>query len=96
VNGMNDLVERTCEVLTGDNGVLVVYNNQIGAQEAFANLNPYVCGKPAFSFVDYGDHRVWMCLEHFTTCNSSPKGPIDIAGLGWKYIEDRDDSPPST
>ena len=86
---MHDLVERTCEVLVGDGGVLVVYNQKIGAQEAFANLHPIACGKPAYDYIEYGSHKVYMCLEHFTACDS-PLGPLDIAGLGWKYVEDKD------
>jgi hypothetical protein len=28
-----------------------------------------LCGKPATGYVDYGENRVWMCVEHYGVCN---------------------------
>lgn len=82
---MDDLVERTCQVITCD--AAVVYNPHSFADFTNGEFHPVVCGQPAYDFVDYGDHRVYMCLRHY---NGATNGTIkvDIAGIGWNHLVD--------
>ncbi|VVB53153.1 Uncharacterised protein [uncultured archaeon] len=73
---VHDLVERSCEVITTD--VATVFN-PTEYLSPFTIFHPVVCGKPAYDFVEYGDSRVYMCLEHWNACR--PWGtPVDVLG----------------
>jgi hypothetical protein len=63
---MNDLVKRTCEVITTDNAI--IYNPSVYL--GITNCHSVVCGAPAYDFVDYGNKKVWLCLKHWVDSNA--------------------------
>jgi hypothetical protein len=57
---MSKLVAPTCEV--------VIYKGTTCVNPVKHLFPPEsLCGQPGFDFVDFGDLRVWMCLEHWSS-----------------------------
>jgi len=79
---MNELVEYWCEAVLTDVGIIYdpVYVHP------FSLCHPIVCGKPAFAFVTYDQHRVYLCVKHYN--GAVGRGyKIHIEGMGWRVAD---------